>query len=276
LENILISKKAFFDENTGKLYNCFVKLIDFGLAETFDPIQNPSFFCKKYVGKTHYKEPKVFGKKQQFMANKADIWSLGVCLFMMIIGAPPYNKPYSKDPGFRFIENQKMTKLLYSWGRIKYVTPNLYDLMERMLCCDETKRISMDEIVEHKWLKIYFPKKEKTRKQTVSSPLSPSLSTHPSASFNSVSRHSMNRMVPQQAVSASITNNNSSSNISIIESRTNDQLPSEYYAMVEREHEFIDFEEKNDSMKDEKKMKKKKTKKFKLSFSIFGSSKNVK
>ena len=43
-------------------------------------------------------------------------------------GAPPYNRPIIRDPVFRFIAEKKMTKLLYSWGRIKYVTPNLYGL----------------------------------------------------------------------------------------------------------------------------------------------------
>eukprot|EP00485_Elphidium_margaritaceum_P000675 CAMPEP_0202685370 /NCGR_PEP_ID=MMETSP1385-20130828/1101_1 /ASSEMBLY_ACC=CAM_ASM_000861 /TAXON_ID=933848 /ORGANISM="Elphidium margaritaceum" /LENGTH=580 /DNA_ID=CAMNT_0049339697 /DNA_START=57 /DNA_END=1799 /DNA_ORIENTATION=+ len=157
LENLLISKEAHFNEDTGKLSKCYVKFIDFGLSEHFDPTTNPAFVCTKYVGKTHYKAPKVYNKKEVFRANKADIWSLGVCLFMMVIGAPPYNKPIAKDAGFRFIADGKISKLLYQWGRIKYVTPNLYDLMERMLTVNEANRITMDEIVTHKWLKIYFP-----------------------------------------------------------------------------------------------------------------------
>ena len=128
LENLLISNMAYFDESNGKLNKCYIKFIDFGLSEKFDKIENPLFICNKYVGKTHYKAPKVYGKKEQFMANRADIWSLGVALFMMVIGAPPYNRPTNRDPGFRFIAEKKMTKLLYSWGRIKYVTPNLYGI----------------------------------------------------------------------------------------------------------------------------------------------------
>eukprot|EP00483_Globobulimina_turgida_P000560 UN00560 len=130
---------------------------------------------------------------------------------MMIIGAPPYNKPHKKDAGFRFIAEEKITKLLYSWNRIKYVTPNLYDLMERMLCCDEKRRISMDEIVRHDWLKIYFPNETKRKISTISSPpmspsspLSPSLSSKMSGSFSqhgNGSGNSLNIMIPQQAVS---------------------------------------------------------------------------
>eukprot|EP00484_Ammonia_sp_Unknown_P012191 CAMPEP_0197078554 /NCGR_PEP_ID=MMETSP1384-20130603/213174_1 /TAXON_ID=29189 /ORGANISM="Ammonia sp." /LENGTH=839 /DNA_ID=CAMNT_0042517421 /DNA_START=111 /DNA_END=2630 /DNA_ORIENTATION=+ len=162
LENLLISKQAGFDEKTGKLNRCYVKFIDFGLSEKFDRTKNPHFFCTKYVGKTHYKAPKVYAKKERFCANKADIWSLGVCLFMMVIGAPPYNRPSPRDPGYRFIAEKKISKLLHQWERLKYVTPNLYDLMERMLTVDESKRITLEEIVTHPWLKIYFPNENMT------------------------------------------------------------------------------------------------------------------
>eukprot|EP01084_Bolivina_argentea_P040328 74538_1 len=216
LENILISHHVSFDGDTQTLNKCYIKFIDFGLAQQFDAQKNPQFLSKKYVGKTHYKSPKVYAKKEEFAANKADVWSLGVCLFMMIIGAPPYNKPHNKDPGFRFIKQKKITKLLYSWNRIKYVTPNLFDLMERMLTVDEEQRISIDEICNHDWCKIYFP--SKTRRSTPhklsvsmppSTPMSPSYSTSFSNSMATPTtpkapNFNPNGMVAQHAFSTSV------------------------------------------------------------------------
>lgn len=46
----------------------------------------------KYSG---YKAPKVYGKKKVFDARSADIWSLGIVLFMMTIGAPPFKRYYT-------------------------------------------------------------------------------------------------------------------------------------------------------------------------------------
>eukprot|EP01083_Nonionella_stella_P100122 282017_1 len=64
-----------------------IKLIDFGVAEVFTS-KNANgqidFRCKKYVGKTGYKAPKVYGKKHTFDARSADCWSLAVCFFMMV------------------------------------------------------------------------------------------------------------------------------------------------------------------------------------------------
>ena len=66
---------------------CHGQMVDFGLAEAFtsrDSSGDIDFRCKKYVGKTQYKSPKVYAKKEVFDARSADCWSLGVVLFMMV------------------------------------------------------------------------------------------------------------------------------------------------------------------------------------------------
>ena len=81
LENVVMSRDTYFDETDGKIKNLDIRMIDMGLAQTFDIKANPKFHCNKYVGKTGYQAPKVFNCKP-FMANKADIWSLGISLFV--------------------------------------------------------------------------------------------------------------------------------------------------------------------------------------------------
>merc|ERR1712228_80227 len=167
LENILIRPTARYDAETKTLKSCYIKFIDFGLVSKFDIENNPHWKCKKFVGKTHYKAPKVYGKKEEFCANKADIWSLGVCLVMMIVGAPPYNKPVDKDITFQYVKYKQIAKLLQEWGRIKYVTSNLHDLLTRMLCFDESERITMAELVKHPWIRHYFPEHNEEKSETV-------------------------------------------------------------------------------------------------------------
>ena len=78
------------DKNTGKLSlnrnGLQIKFCDFGLSEKF---QANNFDCTKYVGKSRYKSPELWTKKLTFDARANDIWSLGIALFMMILGAPP-------------------------------------------------------------------------------------------------------------------------------------------------------------------------------------------
>lgn len=183
LENFLISKHAKFDAKSGKMRNLNLKLIDFGLTQRFDTVQNPQRLSRKFVGKTHYKAPQIYAKEKAFRADLADVWSLGICLFMLAIGAPPYNKPLRSDDGFRYLEDNKMRKLLFQWGRIKYVTPNLDDLLEGMLCVAESKRMNMAQLTRHPWLSVYFPA-QKVKKSSAACPLSPILSSTPSHSMS--------------------------------------------------------------------------------------------
>eukprot|EP01083_Nonionella_stella_P260337 887787_1 len=107
LENIIINK-----------CNNNIRFIDFGHSEIFAN----TFLCNKcaWRGKLGYKAPNVYNNKS-FMGNKADIYSLGICLFLLSIGAPPYGKPNETDQRFKIIKDGKIKELLKSWNRLHYV-----------------------------------------------------------------------------------------------------------------------------------------------------------
>ena len=152
LENMLIKNNKYKSDGNGGIRlsrKMQIKICDFGLAEYFNPKQNDSFLCNKYVGKTHYKAPKVYGKKHTFDARKADIWSLGVSFFMMIVGAPPYKLPLDSDDHFPFIQDNDVNGILKRWGREQYIDKNIECLLNAMLQIDERKRYSVLDIERH-------------------------------------------------------------------------------------------------------------------------------
>jgi len=152
LENMLIKNNKYKSDGNGGIRlsrKMQIKICDFGLAEYFNPKQNDSFLCNKYVGKTHYKAPKVYGKKLTFDARKADIWSLGVSFFMMIVGAPPYKLPLDSDDHFPFIQSNDVNGILKRWGREQYIDKNIECLLNNMLQIDERKRYSVHDIERH-------------------------------------------------------------------------------------------------------------------------------
>merc|ERR1712154_280772 len=116
-------------------HNFQIKFCDFGLSAAFD---KKDFRCNKYVGKTAYKAPKVYGKRKIFDARAADIWSLGVVLFMMTIGAPPFARPSRKEYGYQMVMSGQLVQLLQGWNRLHYVTTPMLDLLSRMLQKEET------------------------------------------------------------------------------------------------------------------------------------------
>jgi len=164
LENFVIDNcRVMVNESSNQITFCDdfkIKLIDFGLSEVFispsaavdaDKAKAVSFRCKKYVGKTAYKAPRVFAKQRAFDARAADVWSLGVILFMMIVGGSPYQKPDKTDATFAYIMNDEIELLLEQWGRSQFVTPVIVDLMARIFK-KEKHRLNVDEIRKHPFL----------------------------------------------------------------------------------------------------------------------------
>ena len=78
-----------------------ISFIDFGVSKSY--INKNSFDgCTKFVGKISYQAPEIYHKKA-FNAAKADVWSLGVILFMILFFGCPYNAPTNADPMFNNI-----------------------------------------------------------------------------------------------------------------------------------------------------------------------------
>jgi len=136
LENLLLTK------------NRLLKICDFGLAR--DCKKNERFPASNdKPGKLLYMAPEIFEHKP-FYGHKADIWSLGVTLFLMITGSPPWEHgPMEVDARFRYIYSGKISVVLTHWGF--NLDPHLIDLFTRILCPQE-RRITLDEIFTHPWV----------------------------------------------------------------------------------------------------------------------------
>ena len=146
LENTLL-----FDEN-GEL----IKLIDFGVSHDINNINNNgSWINNKRIGKTAYMAPEVWAQKD-YDCRKADVWTLGVMLFMMLIGCPPYNRPIIKrhnkdskgDAALSFLINGKIDIILNAWNRSWMVSDDAKDLLIHIFKI-ENQRINMNQVLSH-------------------------------------------------------------------------------------------------------------------------------
>jgi len=178
LENILIKHGTFVEVKDGDETvftinsNVQIKICDFGLAEIFQEdavTKQRSFQCTKFCGKTNYKAPEVYAKKGVFDARKADVWSLGVVLFCMLVGSPPYNKPVASDQAYLYIKNGIIDQLLFQWERNHFITVKVLSLLHSMLQYDADSRFLVDDVVQHPWLSLYYHKYrgQMTRKSQV-------------------------------------------------------------------------------------------------------------
>ncbi|PRQ42681.1 putative protein kinase AGC-Pl family [Rosa chinensis] len=118
-------------------------LTDFGLAKKFDENTRSNSLC----GTVEYMAPEIIQGKGHDKA--ADWWSVGVLLFEMLTGKPPFT-------GNRQKIQQKIVK-----DKVKlptFLTSEAHSLVKALLEKDTSKRLGCgplgsDEIKRHKWFK---------------------------------------------------------------------------------------------------------------------------
>ncbi|KAM7413328.1 hypothetical protein PAMA_020629 [Pampus argenteus] len=121
-----------------------IKIADFGFGNFFQPGEPLATWC----GSPPYAAPEVF-EGQQYEGPQLDIWSMGVVLYVLVCGALPFDGPTLPVLRQRVLEGR---------FRIPYfMTEDCEHLIRRMLVLDPSKRLSVPQIKEHKWMALDVP-----------------------------------------------------------------------------------------------------------------------
>ncbi|KAM8853856.1 serine/threonine-protein kinase SIK2 [Synchiropus picturatus] len=121
-----------------------IKIADFGFGNFFKPGEPLATWC----GSPPYAAPEVF-EGQQYEGPQLDIWSMGVVLYVLVCGALPFDGPTLPVLRQRVLEGR---------FRIPYfMTEDCEHLIRRMLVLDPSKRLSVTQIKEHKWMALDVP-----------------------------------------------------------------------------------------------------------------------
>ena len=80
--------------------------------------------------------------------GKVDCWSLGVILYVMLCGFPPFYHDES-DKLFEIIKVGNFSFPSPYWDE---VSSEAKDLISKLLILDSSKRLNADQILEHPWL----------------------------------------------------------------------------------------------------------------------------
>ncbi|GJM95920.1 hypothetical protein PR202_ga12713 [Eleusine coracana subsp. coracana] len=103
---------------------------------------------KSTVGTPAYIAPEVLLKKE-YDGKVADVWSCGVTLYVMLVGAYPFEDP--DEP-----KNFKKT-IQYSIPDYVHISPECRDLISRIFVADPSTRITIPEITNHPWFTKNLP-----------------------------------------------------------------------------------------------------------------------
>ncbi|XVF69526.1 hypothetical protein PTKIN_Ptkin11bG0088900 [Pterospermum kingtungense] len=132
-ENFLLLNK---DENSP------LKATDFGLSVFY----KPGDVFKDIVGSAYYIAPEVLKRKY---GPEADIWSVGVMLYILLSGVPPFWAE-SEHGIFNSILRGHIDFTSDPWPSI---SPQAKDLVRKMLNSDPKQRLTAIQVLNHPWIK---------------------------------------------------------------------------------------------------------------------------
>jgi len=115
-----------------------VKISDFGLSTVYDESQHHEI---QHVGSYGYMAPEILALKSHGPA--ADIFSLGVVLYIMLCGYPPYDQAMC----------HKYEPLIFPEEEWSQVSDAAKDLVRSMLEEDPVKRPTAATLLQNSWLK---------------------------------------------------------------------------------------------------------------------------
>ncbi|KAG8819403.1 hypothetical protein FRC19_009800 [Serendipita sp. 401] len=126
LENVLL------DDRTQ------IKLSDFGFTREFERGTLLETFC----GTTGYASPEML-QGQKYLGQEVDIWSLGIILYTLLVGALPFD---DDD------EEETKRKIIASTYEIpEWMSSEARELLEGILVQEPSKRLSLQQILSSSW-----------------------------------------------------------------------------------------------------------------------------
>lgn len=122
-----------------------LKLSDFGLAKELKKEDAEIDLKQTYCGSPMYMSPELIQHKKY--NSNSDLWSIGVIIYEMITGEPPFKVKNYKQ----LIEKMK-TEIKIPDKYKRNISNECCQLLESLLSIDSKYRITWDNFFEHPWL----------------------------------------------------------------------------------------------------------------------------
>lgn len=125
-----------------------VKVADFGYAKIADS------HCRTHRGTKGYIAPEII-RREDYDGFKADLFALGVIIYILHTGRPPFTQAVPNDRFYSFIAGNRWGEF---WLRNQRVegTPRFSeefkDLMQHLLSAQPEERLNAMDVLQHPWL----------------------------------------------------------------------------------------------------------------------------
>ena len=136
-----------------KLGNLFLnasmqlKIGDFGLSEIVNENNDK---LTSLSGTPNYIAPEILTDKTGH-SFEVDIWAIGVIAYTLLVGVPPFQSKTSKATW------SKIKRVIYTYPLAINLSNEWKDLIDNILQRDPAKRLKLDQILDHPFMKIPYP-----------------------------------------------------------------------------------------------------------------------
>ena len=142
LENLLLDKHKN------------IIITDFGFVNSFT--NKPNDLMKTSCGSPCYAAPELVVSNEPYEGKKVDVWSCGIILYAMLAGYLPFDDDPENPDGTnisRLYHYITHTPLTFP----EFIQPTPRDLLRKILVSNPNKRISLNNVIAHRWLAPHAP-----------------------------------------------------------------------------------------------------------------------
>eukprot|EP00829_Urostomides_striatus_P008931 TRINITY_DN1982_c0_g1_i1.p1 TRINITY_DN1982_c0_g1~~TRINITY_DN1982_c0_g1_i1.p1 ORF type:complete len:251 (-),score=74.74 TRINITY_DN1982_c0_g1_i1:12-764(-) len=143
--------------------DCNLKLADFGYSTSPNPA-SASAFHRTPLGTEGYMAPEI-NKHLPYNPEKADIFAVGVLLFIMVTGLPPFRRAAENSQLYQMLcnKNAEFWKYTTSKNTPTVFSDDLISIVNQMLSSDPNKRGQFNTLKNHPWVKDKIPSIEEVK-----------------------------------------------------------------------------------------------------------------
>ncbi|KAI3803888.1 hypothetical protein L1987_32052 [Smallanthus sonchifolius] len=128
-----------------------LKICDFGYSKSSLLHSRP----KSTVGTPAYIAPEVLSRRE-YDGKTADVWSCGVTLYVMLVGAYPFED--QEDPKNFRKTIQRIMAVQYKIPDYVHISQDCRHLLSRIFVANASRRITLKEIKSHPWFLKNLPR----------------------------------------------------------------------------------------------------------------------
>ncbi|XP_033474750.1 serine/threonine-protein kinase Chk2 [Epinephelus lanceolatus] len=125
---------------------CLIKVTDFNQSRILDS----TLLMRTLCGTPSYLAPEVFTHATSTGYGLAvDVWSLGVLLFVCLGGYPPFHESFGHLTVTEQIIRGEFIMVPSKWS---HISDRAKDVVRKLLVVDPSKRMTIEEALQHPWL----------------------------------------------------------------------------------------------------------------------------